>query len=271
MLRALLLGLLAVASCSERRDKADAPPTVRAAAGKVIELTGKVDATRDGKTRMLAVGSEVFADDQVATSADATVTIELFHNGARWAVVSNKTARVDSSLAWGLDRQAASAAAQHNSAAAGRNAERSAAETSATAAAPVEERAAPAEPPARAAPQSPGDPMPAPPPAPRPAATVDRDAPKRPGGGAVARGADALDAASVAPTTEEVAEPHRAAFKQCLPASRTTITLRVRGGVTTAIVADNDDPKVRRCVDAVAKKIEWPRPGTFEVELVITP
>ena len=133
MLRALLLGVLtvsAVASCSK---KADAPAVaVGTAAGKVIEINGKVEATREGKTRELAIGAEVFRDDQIATSADATVTIELFHNGAKWAVVSNKQARVDSSLAWGLDKQQASKAVEHNSAAAGRNAERSAADTAQT-------------------------------------------------------------------------------------------------------------------------------------------
>src|SRR5688572_31253183 len=78
------------------------------------------------------MGAEVFADDQVSTAADATVTIELFHNNAKWAVVSNKKARVDASLAWGLDKQAATKPVDHNSAAAGRNGERSAADTSAT-------------------------------------------------------------------------------------------------------------------------------------------
>jgi hypothetical protein len=132
-MRSLLLGVLmvfAAASCSK---KADAPAaSVGAAAGKVVELTGKVSATRDGKTRELAVGAEVFRDDQIETAAAANVTIELFHNGAKWSVVANKQSRVDASLAWGLDKQEAAKAVEHNSAAAGRNAERSAADTATT-------------------------------------------------------------------------------------------------------------------------------------------
>ena len=133
MLRAVLLGILAVSAAASCSKKADAPSAaVGVAAGKVVEITGKVDATREGKTRTLALGSGIFGDDQIATSADATVAIELFHNNAKWSVVSNKVARVDASLAWGLDKQEASKAVEHNSAAAGRNAERSAADTSST-------------------------------------------------------------------------------------------------------------------------------------------
>src|SRR6188508_111452 len=106
MLRALLLGLLAVVPAASCKKGGDAPAAaVGASAGKVVEITGKVSATRDGKTRDLALGAEVFRDDQIATGDKSTVTIELVHNGARWAVMANKSSRVDASLAWGLDKQ----------------------------------------------------------------------------------------------------------------------------------------------------------------------
>ncbi len=55
-------------------------------AGKVVELAGKVTATRDAATRTLAVGNSVAPDDVIATAADASVVIELFHNHARWSL-----------------------------------------------------------------------------------------------------------------------------------------------------------------------------------------
>lgn len=137
MLRAILGGLIAisvvlsgVASC---KSKEDAPAVaVRTAAGKVVEVSGKVDATRDGKPRPLAPGAEIFADDVIATGADGAVVIELFHNSARWSVESGRSTRVDASLAWGLSKQQAAAATEHATASAGRNAERAAADTGAT-------------------------------------------------------------------------------------------------------------------------------------------
>src|SRR5687767_11797096 len=109
MLRIFVAGVLALTATAACSNKSDAPAAaIGKPAGKVVELSGKVEASREGKTRELTLGAEVFADDQVATAADATVTIELFHNNARWAVVSNKKSRVDASIAWGLDKQAAS-------------------------------------------------------------------------------------------------------------------------------------------------------------------
>jgi len=303
MLRALLLGVLtvsAVASCSKN---ADAPAVaVGTAAGKVIEINGKVEATREGKTRELAMGADVFRDDQIATSADATVTIELFHNGAKWAVVSNKQARVDASLAWGLDKQQASKAVEHNSAAAGRNAERSAAETAQTTAMkdspkPGAMPAPPAEPAAAESAPMPqptgrGDeegggpkggaatPPPPPPPPARPgstAAPANTAAPRK-----VADVADLkpdaepaknmprqereTDRAKIVVGPQQVAERHRDDFKKCLDpkASSLTITIKVRDNKTKVALGGTGTrtAQILACVDAVAQKIDWPVKGS---------
>ena len=107
--------------------------SVNAAAGRVVEVTGKVEATRGGATRTLAPGVEVFRDDLVATN-DGSFTIELFHNQARWVVNTPQKKRVDESAAWGLAKQdPPSSASQHATSAAGRNGERTAADTASTA------------------------------------------------------------------------------------------------------------------------------------------
>ena len=307
MLRAVLLGILTISAAAACSKKADAPAAaVGAAAGKVVEIAGKVDATREGKTRTLALGAEVFRDDQIATSADATVTIELFHNNAKWSVVSNKQARVDASLAWGLDKQEASKAVEHNSAAAGRNAERSAADTASTTTAMAEE----AKPGAMQAPTAPiTESAPAAEPVTPPVARGGKGAPSKnaaPTGGAPAPGAavppppppppppaksrkaetmssddapqkdaelkQAPDKAAVVITPQQMAERQRPAFQKCLDpqAPKVTITIKVRMNKTTVSLAGpgNITDKVRSCVDAVAQKIEWPVKGsTFEVVL----
>jgi hypothetical protein len=70
-------------------------------AGKVIELAGQVSAAREGAaSRPLAVGQVVFADDTVTTGADGSAVILLAHNSVRWSLGSDKSLRVDRSLAW---------------------------------------------------------------------------------------------------------------------------------------------------------------------------
>lgn len=287
MLRSLLVGVLALsafASC--KSDKSDTPAVAAATApaGKVIELTGKVEATRSGKTRELAVGAEVYADDQVSTAADATVTIELFHNNARWAVTSNKQARVDASLAWGLDKQQASKSVEHNSASAGREAERSAAETRDTAAESMKKEApeaAPAaapmaaEPPAvgAAPPQEEAKPVAPPPPPPPPAperesAPVRRDAPKAgkssAGGGAVSTrglpGGASLDAdARVAARAQldTLLAGQRAALKRCLAADAATpVTIFVSVTKGRVVIAGKTTVEARACMQKVIEKLD---------------
>jgi hypothetical protein len=126
MLRALVVGIvtLVVASCGNAE-----PTAANAAAGKVLEVSGKVTATRGGSTRPLATSSEVFSDDLVDTGPDGSVVIELFHNNARWALEASLQSRVDQSVAWGLDKQQAAKLVEHATSSAGRSATRSAADT----------------------------------------------------------------------------------------------------------------------------------------------
>lgn len=134
MLRALLLGVLSVTAIASCKGK-DGGPTVQAgvAAGKVVELTGTVTATRGGQTRALAVGSEVSGDDEVATGTDGAVSIVLAHNNATWQLTANKHEKVADSLAWGLAKVATPAGgAIESTSAAGRHAERSAANSTTT-------------------------------------------------------------------------------------------------------------------------------------------
>jgi hypothetical protein len=133
MLRAVLLGLLAVSATSSCRGSSDTPAVAPGAvAGQVLEASGSASATRNGATRPLAAGAEVFGDDVIDT-ANGSVVILLRHNNARWAIESGQRARVDESLAWRLAKQAGPvAAADHASSAAGREGERSAADTRST-------------------------------------------------------------------------------------------------------------------------------------------
>jgi hypothetical protein len=133
MLRAILVGLLAVSATSSCSGGSDAPKVAPGAvAGKVLEASGSVAATRGGLSRALGVGAEVFADDVIDT-ANGSVLILLHHNNARWAVESGARTRVDQSLAWKLAKQDGPAGAvDHASSAAGREGERTAADTRAT-------------------------------------------------------------------------------------------------------------------------------------------
>lgn len=150
MLRAasLALGLvvasmLAASGCD---GDAAAPVAANAAAGRVVEVAGRVTATRGGQPRALAAGGEVFADDVIETAADGSIVIELAHNGARWSLEGGMRSRVDASVAWGLERGAV-VAVENATSAAGRHAEKQAADTAATA---TVSGAAPAEAPAAA-------------------------------------------------------------------------------------------------------------------------
>jgi hypothetical protein len=129
MIRAIVVGVLicmGVHACS--KDSAPAVAT-SAAAGTVVEASGKVNATRNGATRSLATGNEVFADDVVETASDGSVVIELTHNNARWSLEGGQKSRVDESVAFGLEKQAKSKVIEHATSAAGRHADRQAAET----------------------------------------------------------------------------------------------------------------------------------------------
>jgi len=129
MRTAWVIAFVVLLACS-KRDAAD----VAAPAGKVVEVAGTVSATRNGASRKLAVADQIFSDETVDTGSDGSVTIELSHNHARWAMEPGQKKRVDESAAWKLAEQSGSAVAiDHATSAAGRNAERTAAETQATA------------------------------------------------------------------------------------------------------------------------------------------
>ena len=79
MLRAVIVGLLAVtatSSCSDSGDTVKVAPG--ASAGNVIEASGEVAAVRGGVTRKLAVGGEVFADDVIDTANGSVLILVWF-------------------------------------------------------------------------------------------------------------------------------------------------------------------------------------------------
>lgn len=136
MLRAVVLGLLAVsaaAACSGGRDAPQVQPGV--AAGTIVELAGTVTATRGTATRTLGVSDVISGDDVIQTGADGHVLIALTHNNARWELGPNKQQQVSGSLAWSLARQAPPATnVTETTTAAGRHAEKSGADTASTSA-----------------------------------------------------------------------------------------------------------------------------------------
>ena len=84
------------AGCGRGDAEAPAGP-----AGRVVELDGKVSATREGQaSRPLHDGDPIFPDDTVETAERAEVTILIAHNGARWSLAGGKSRRVDRSPAW---------------------------------------------------------------------------------------------------------------------------------------------------------------------------
>lgn len=126
-----VVSILAVGAC-----EGDAPASESASAkvtgpaGQVVGLTGSASATRDGQTRDLAVGSEVFADDEVETADGAEIAVVLAHNNARWSLTGGQKRRVDKSVAWRAEKQTGAALAsadENRTAAAGRHTEREAA------------------------------------------------------------------------------------------------------------------------------------------------
>ncbi len=88
--------LLITASCG---DEMVAPTS--GAAGMVITIEGQVNATRGSETtRLLKEGDVVFVKDTLKTAEDASVTILLTHNRARWSLGGGKEKLVQKSVAW---------------------------------------------------------------------------------------------------------------------------------------------------------------------------
>ena len=134
MLRTLLVGILAVtaaAACSGKGDAPAAQPGV--SAGKVVELSGTVTATRGTVVRTLAAGGEISSDDVIDTAAESRVVILVAHNNARWDLGPNKHGKVAESLAWTAAKQDRPATAViEESSTAGAHAEKTAATTGTT-------------------------------------------------------------------------------------------------------------------------------------------
>jgi len=128
MLRALVVGILAVstmAACGSKHDAPQVDPT--APAGKVLEVSGKVTVG----TKALAVGDTIKANDLIETGADGSVVIQLAHNDARWELGPNHKSKPSESQAWTAERSSGPAKpVEQDTSAAGRPAERSAADTS---------------------------------------------------------------------------------------------------------------------------------------------
>lgn len=138
-MRVLVLAgaLFAVWACG----KPEPVPTAQGPAGKVEGVEGRVTAVRaaaGAQPREVGVEAHVFADDTVATAADASVSIRLFHNLALWRLEAGQVKRVDQSAAWRASKQAlpqalAQQAESVATASAGRHSERQAAATAETA------------------------------------------------------------------------------------------------------------------------------------------
>jgi len=137
---AISLGLLALGACGD--DSAPPTPADDGPAGEVIELTGSVTAElaaagAEKKVRDLAVGDSVFGPETIVTADDASVTIRLFHNNARWTLGAGKRRELRLSAAWKAPKEGGGDLLAGNeskrTAAAGRHAEREAADTRATA------------------------------------------------------------------------------------------------------------------------------------------
>ena len=118
-----------------------------APAGRVIAIGGAVTARRSAQgatARTLSLTDDVFGDDQVETAAEASVTIALLHNNARWALGPSQSRRVDASLAWRAPRTSNEAVLARGpvdlgTAAAGRHSEQEAASTTESQQRPSEE------------------------------------------------------------------------------------------------------------------------------------
>lgn len=141
MLRSLLVGLLVVSGASACSGKGGDAPAVEPgkAVGKVVEITGKVTATRGTQTRDLDASSSVSGDDVITTAADGRVTILLAHNNAKWDLGPNKHEQVATSMAWKLAKvDAPAGTVDETTTAAGRHAERNAANGESAAGARIE-------------------------------------------------------------------------------------------------------------------------------------
>jgi hypothetical protein len=299
MLRALLVGILAATAATVGCGK-DASPQLapNAAAGKVVEASGKVSALRNGATRVLTVGNEVYGDDVIDTASDGSVVIELFHNNARWAVDGSLKARVDESVAWGLAKQdTPTKLVEHATSAAGRNAERQGADTRSSTERggespkpdkpqPVVAAASDPSPtpaPAAAAPaakiesapkgtisdgkakdlapvrRSPAQKPPTATKAPKPRDIDDVLGSSAPSPGAPSAGSAAQHGEDSSDAANRFASSKRVALKSCLEADgKLKLVVHVAKGAATVELAPAPSAAVRACIEGIVKSFAFP-------------
>ena len=277
MLRTVLLGILLATSAA--CNKAAKPPAaeVQAAAGKVVEVTGKATATRGGASRDLVAGADVFRDDTIDTGPDGAITVELFHNNAMWSIDGRK-ARVDESAAWKLAKQEPSGKpVDHATSSAGRDAERQGAGTRVTAPGAVgtaenQSAAPPAAAPVGENEKGGGngrqDRGPAPkvktPKVEQPKVEAQKVESSRPN--ASDDGLSRVWARPAPPPPDAPAqvknsvEGQRKELRACLGASTAPLTINIAlaDGVATVKVIGLADAKARACVEAIVKKLPFP-------------
>jgi hypothetical protein len=252
MRTAWVIAFVVLLACS-KRDAAD----VAAPAGKVVEVAGTVSATRNGASRKLAVADQLFSDETVDTGSDGSVTIELSHNHARWAMEPGQKKRVDESAAWKLAEQTGSAVAiDHATSAAGRNAERTAAETQATAgvSATGGGAAGSANGSLQQAPQA--DP-PKPPEPPKLPTSREKTAGK---GSAQGDAYATADTEAPKPDVAALIDAHYSEISACYVNrnEKIVVTIHVVKGVAT-LEDKGAGAERRRCVDAALAKIKLPK------------
>lgn len=127
----LLSCLLLAAACSSGSSADKLADDDRA--GEVVAVEGRVVAERGDDEVVLAVGDDVLAGDTIVTAEDASVTVRLLHNDARWTLEGGKRRTVRESAAWRAPKSSGGGGSDDRTAAAGRQAERSSADTRATA------------------------------------------------------------------------------------------------------------------------------------------
>jgi hypothetical protein len=261
-----------LAGCSSKSDAPKVEPG--AAAGKVLEVTGKVSVAG----RALGVGDTVKTDDTIETGADGSVVIEIAHNNARWELGPNRKVKPTESQAWTADRAAGPAKpVEQVTSAAGRPAERSAADTAESA---RSDRAAEEQP---AAASSRGMAPPAPTAAPAPPPPPGPSGGAAPGGGPGPATGGTIGGAAhaeVAPEPQpEPAKPKKPeakssvaassstrggtnvadAFTTCVPkGTKVTLSVHIAHHVPSIKFLGDVDAKVKSCITAAAQKLELP-------------
>ena len=265
------LGLLSGAGCSKASK--EPPAQVDKPAGRVVEVVGKVVAARGtGTPRVLAAGDEVFRDDTIDPGTDGSITVDLYHNNARWSV-EGQLARVDRSEAWRLAKQAAAGKpVDHATSSAGRDAERQGAGTRVTAETSAEVRAetevtrdkgtsrgnasAPSPDTVGGTPPPPVSPIDRDE-APAPAAPEPVMAPEAPKTDPAPRNAKTL--ADPAAKVRASIEAKRAAVRACVsPTTAVKITIALVKGVPKIAVEGVTDVKARTCVEQIVKGLTFP-------------